>query len=508
MRCTTCTTLALGLGLAASVQAAPSTDGYKHSKKPDVEPHALVEQIYESDLREGAYVLQGISTENNNTRAFGTPGHEATLDYIRAELGKSGYYKVTTQEFETYNYTPFGNSTFEAGGTVYPVATPEFSLGGEVSATIVKVANLGCDPSDYPASVAGQIALVARGTCEFGLKVAVAQSQGAAAVVISNNDEEEPDAPAASVTLSAPPRPEGEYLPTVSISLNAAAAIQDGAPASIGVFAETKLVTTANIIADTHVGDPNNVIVLTSHTDSVLAGPGINDDGSGTVALLTLATKLSMYNVKNAVRFIFCTAEEAGLIGSTYYVENLSQSELSKIRMDLNFDMLASPNYVFTSFDGSGAAFGQAGPDGSDQIEDVFQKFFAERDIPLNATAFDGRSDYGPFIDVGIPAGGLFTGAEEIKTEREASIWGGEAGVALDVNYHKVGDDINNLNYYAWLVNAKGAAYTMATYAKSLEGFPANNATVATPERKRSIQHKRSAEKHHSEHACGPKPII
>lgn len=125
------------------------------------------------------------------------------------------------------------------------------------------------------------------------------------------------------------------------------------------MFAETKLVTTANIIADTHTGDPNNVIVLTSHTDSVLAGPGINDDGSGTVALLTLASKLSMYNVKNAVRFIFCTAEEAGLIGSTYYgeracrlnmvpqklipvcaVENLSQSELSKIRMDLNFDML------------------------------------------------------------------------------------------------------------------------------------------------------------------------
>ena len=116
MRCTTCTTLALGLGLAASVQAAPSNDGYKHSKKPDVEPHALVEQIYESDLREGAYVLQGIATENNNTRAFGTPGestsielgdvskadvahnagHEATLDYIRAELGKSGYYKVTS----------------------------------------------------------------------------------------------------------------------------------------------------------------------------------------------------------------------------------------------------------------------------------------------------------------------------------------------------------------------------------------------------------------------------
>lgn len=175
MRYTTGTTVALGLGLVASVQAAPSNDGYKHSKKPDVEPHALVEQIYESDLREGAYVLQGIATENNNTRAFGTPGASTSIqlgDAVQADAaehrvlssrprGDTRLYQsqprqerllqsdeyvhatacssqgsadadfpwLTAQEFETYNYTPFGNSTFEAGGTVYPVATPEVSHG-------------------------------------------------------------------------------------------------------------------------------------------------------------------------------------------------------------------------------------------------------------------------------------------------------------------------------------------------------------------------------------------
>lgn len=223
-------------------------------------------------------------------------------------------------------------------------------------------------------------------------------------MVIANNDETEPDSPGDSVTLSTPGRPEGDYVPTVLISFNLGATVKSGGTANIGVFAETVLLTTHNILARSKAGDQNNVITLGAHTDSVLAGPGINDDGSGTIALLALANKLTLFNVNNAVQFSFWTAEESGLVGSTYYVENLSESEIKKIRMNINIDMIASPNYAYLIYDGDGDVFDLTGPSGSAEIEATFQKYFNSTGTPYNATAFDGRSDYGPFLDAGIPA--------------------------------------------------------------------------------------------------------
>jgi carboxypeptidase Q len=115
---------------------------------------------------------------------------------------------------------------------------------------------------------------------------------------------------------------------------------------------------------------------------------------------------------------------------------------LDKIRLYLNFDMIASPNYVYAIYDGDGSAFGVTGPPGSAEAEHLFQDFFTvEERLPWTATEFDGRSDYGPFLDAGIASGGLFTGAEGIKTAEEAAIFGGDAGVAYDINYHGVGDN-------------------------------------------------------------------
>jgi Zn-dependent M28 family amino/carboxypeptidase len=108
--------------------------------------------------------------------------------------------------------------------------------------------------------------------------------------------------------------------------------------------------------------------------------------------------------------------------------------------------MIASPNYVRFVYDGDGSDTPDAGPNGSATIEDVFAKYFNGKGLPFEATAFDGRSDYGPFIDAGIPAGGLFTGAEELKTPEEAVIYGGTAGVALDHCYHQACDNYDNNN--------------------------------------------------------------
>jgi Zn-dependent M28 family amino/carboxypeptidase len=110
----------------------------------------------------------------------------------------------------------------------------------------------------------------------------------------------------------------------------------------------------------------------------------------------------------------------------------------------------------------------------------LFENYFADADENSTATAFDGRSDYGPFLDVGIPAGGLFTGAEELKTEEETEMFGGEAGVALDACYHSACDNVTNLNMEAFELHAKAIAEAVAIYAVSWEGFPARNATGLT----------------------------
>lgn len=153
----------------------------------------------------------------------------------------------------------------------------------------------------------------------------------------------------------------------------------------------------------------------------MFAGPGINDDGSGIIGILETALQLSAYSVNNAVRFCFWSAEEFGLLGSEHYVTTLNASEVEKIRLYLNFDMIASPNYMFGIYDGDGSAFNLSGPPGSAQAEAFFEDWFAANGLNSVPTEFSGRSDYGPFLDAGIPAGGLFTGAEVEKTEEEVS---------------------------------------------------------------------------------------
>lgn len=185
-----------------------------------------------------------------------------------------------------------------------------------------------------------------------------------------------------------------------------------------------------NVIAQTIGGDQENVVHLGAHSDSVEAGPGINDNGSGSIGLLEVAIQLSNFTVNNAVRFSWWSAEEEGLLGAAAYVASLSQEELDKIRLYLNFDMIASPNFRYGIYDGDGSAFGTAGAPGSAEAEKLFQDFFTnDEGLPFTSSEFDGRSDYGPFLDAGIASGGLDTGAEGIKTEEEAAIFGGTAGI-------------------------------------------------------------------------------
>jgi len=185
--------------------------------------------------------------------------------------------------------------------------------------------------------------------------------------------------------------------------------------------------------------------------------------------------------VKNAVRFSWWAAEEEGLLGAGYYVSQLNQTEKNKIRLLLDFDMMASPNYAIQIYDGDGSAYGEAGPPGSAEAEAEFTSFFV-KELHQNYTQieFDGRSDYGPFMEAGIAAGGIAGGAEAIKTVEEAAMFGGQAGVAYDINYHAVGDTIDNLNLKCWELMTNAIAHMTATYARSFDSLPPKNVTLST----------------------------
>jgi Zn-dependent M28 family amino/carboxypeptidase len=204
---------------------------------------------------------------------------------------------------------------------------------------------------------------------------------------------------------------------------------------------------TRNVIAQTP-GRTDNVIVVGAHLDGVEDGPGINDNGSGSGTILEIAEAMEKTKPRNAVRFIWFSAEESGLLGSPYYVSQLTAAEKADIAGILNFDMLASPNFVRFVYDGDLSSF--PGPVGgapaSAAIERIFLDYFAAQGLPTAPTAFDGRADYRDFIRAGIPAGGLFTGAEVRKTAAQATIYGGAAGEQFDPCYHAFCDSLATLD--------------------------------------------------------------
>ena len=208
--------------------------------------------------------------------------------------------------------------------------------------------------------------------------------------------------------------------------------------------------------------------------DSVGVGAGINDNGSGSAAILEIAEQLAAVNLRNKVRFIWFSAEESGLLGSEAYVASLPDAEREKIAAMLNFDMIGSPNFVRFVYDGdlSDSEPPEGGaPAGSAEIEELFLAYFASRGLATEPTAFDGRSDYGPFIDAGIPAGGLFTGAEGIKTAAQAAVYGGVAGEQYDPCYHLGCDDLLNLSNPALDQMSDATAHATITLAMSTESI-------------------------------------
>ncbi|MHA7304356.1 M28 family peptidase [Arthrobacter sp. TMN-49] len=473
-------------GVVVAAMLVPVTAA---SAVDDVNTNKLRKSVTVSGILAHERVLQRIANNNDGTRASGTPGYAASADYVKKQLKKAGY-KVTEQAFEFPFYqevSPATLSQVSPSSASYETESMQYSGSGAVTGTLVATNNVvipatpepssasGCAVADFvPASATTpQVALIQRGTCTFAVKVANAVAAGYDAAVIFNEGNPGRTELLSGVTLGEP-----AAIPVVGISYADGVALYNASVAGATTVAVTTDIinetrTTTNIIADSPKGDPAKTVVVGAHLDSVLGGAGINDNGSGTSVILETAIQMQNLKIKprQQVRFAFWGAEESGLLGSTHYVNNLSDEQLSTIYANLNFDMLGSTNFVRFVYDGDGSTDGLAGPPGSAQIESVFNDYFEAQGLASSPTAFDGRSDYGPFIAAGIPAGGLFSGAEDLKTAEEALIYGGTAGAPYDPCYHQACDNANNLSTAALNELGDAAAHAVMTLATTKSGF-------------------------------------
>lgn len=484
--------LTAGVALATPAYAAPNNNSVKK----------ITKAVKLDGVMAHLEAFQDIADEFGD-RAAGRPGYEASVDYVVEQLENAGYTPVVQAfEFDYFeenselvrispnprtfvNEEDFLRNTFDSGS---PEGT---ATGALVNVDLVlnpagppNSSSSGCEAADFAGFPAGSIALMQRGTCGFAVKALNAQAAGAAGVVIMNEGQ-----PGRTGLLNMIGDATGLTIPAVFTTYEAGfnLAQTPGSIVRVTVDYAAEVRTAWNVFAETKAGNDDNTVMAGAHLDSVQDGAGINDNGSGSAALLETAIQMSKVKPNNTVRFAWWGAEESGLLGSEYYVANLSDDEIADIALYLNFDMIASPNYTFGIYDGDESDFVAPVdvPEGSAQIEEVFEAFYEGLGEPYKGTEFSGRSDYGPFIAVGIPAGGLFTGAEVPKTAAEADLWGGVVGAQLDPCYHEPCDNltgegqdpvlyaqlaedytlVGNINTYALDVNSDAVAAAIMTYA-------------------------------------------
>jgi len=239
---------------------------------------------------------------------------------------------------------------------------------------------------------------------------------------------------------------------------------------SSGEDGEGPSVRQRNVIAQTRTGDPDQVVMIGAHLDSVSDGPGIVDNGSGVATLLEIAAQLGTDpSVQNRVRFAFFGAEENGAEGSTGYVQGLSPDDRKKIKLYLNVDMVASPNGGYFVQGGKGNDAEEAGPPGSATIARVLADQLANTGVKNPEFIEFVGDDESPFIEAGIPVAGAENGDEEKKTAKQAKAWGGQAGEVYDPCYDVACDTIDNVNREVLDHYMRALAGTLAHSATSTD---------------------------------------
>ncbi|CAF1487581.1 unnamed protein product [Rotaria sordida] len=503
--------LALAIATLVKVNNQTNDRPYVDTSSTTTTPRNLVlaESIRIDDVMNYLKELQRIATANNGNRAVTTTGFNETLRYIINTLAINTNYKVSTQFFPIRQFALDGiptlissingvsknyiYSTNLAAADFYHI---QFSIGANFPnfMPLTAIPNVGCSDADWRnanPSPGGRVALVKRGICAFEEKGALAAKYNVSALLIYN-DGATPD----RVSPIAVGLGQENYLPALFLSSSVGQELVNAAQntstnAGVRIIIQVKdlpLSPIGNICADTPTGDITQTIVVGSHSDSVPAGPGINDNGSGSTANLGLAIALArLFNNSNyakykyRVRFCWWGAEEIGLLGADYHVKqakisNVTGERLTDYLINLNYDMLGSPNYIFGIYDGRTANNDtpvHALP-GSNKITAVYREWFDQQKLPSTYTDFSGRSDYGPFLAEGIVAGGLFSGGDDVKSAEERNYYdqmlgqglGGIAGAIHDPCYHQACDSIQNINVFVYEKMVQAAAYVLEYLAR------------------------------------------
>ena len=471
------TAAVLGLGLTlvgpTTVTASAEPDAKpakaRHGKAISNDSKKLQKAVKPKAIMRHLRQLQVVG-DRYGDRAAGHEGYNATSRYVESQLRRAGYHP--RRQYFDFQYTRVNAESLMVDGAEIDnhAMTNSPSTPGPVTADLVQPSPvIGCEAGDWDGiDVDGKIALISRGACSFAQKSANAKAAGAEGSVIYNNI----DGPL-NGTLG---EPSPDHGPTTGISKAdgeaLVASLPNEATLDLDIFAETR--RTWNITAETRRGRSHNVVMAGAHLDSVQDGPGINDNGTGSATLLETAIRLKKFEKKlrNKVRFAWWGAEEIGLLGSTHYVNELVENDpgaLDDIATYLNYDMVGSPNYIIGVYDAdeSSSEASAPVPAGSIETERAFRKYFRAKRKPVVDTAFSGRSDYQAFILNGVAAGGLFSGADGVKTPEEVRLFGGRAGITYDPNYHTPRDNYGNVNVRSVNIMSNAIAHMMITLGKS-----------------------------------------
>jgi len=454
---------ALLLVSACQADTAPPRPSPSSGGSPSARPvsadltisEALRAAVEPAAIRQHLDELLEIAEANDGIRAAGTPGYTASVSYVADELRAAGY-TVTVDEFTLPFFIETAPAELAANDQTFVGADHLhaliFSASGDITAAVVAVAvsddgqpigSGGCDSDDWVDFPAGAVAVVGAGPCGRRQMVDHAQRADAAALIVSS-----PAYEPRSLRRPTLLRPDGIDIPAVYASgpagsaLRQAAALGSSIHLSVHTLIEDRV--TANVIAErAGIGAgtvADEVVMVGGHLDSVLDGPGINDNGSGTMTILEMAQQLAeLEPTPRSVRFAFWSAEELGLYGSRDWVGRQSDDQLHAIVAYLNFDMLASANY-------GRFVYAPAGIADSEEITAAFEGYFDSVGLTYETLDLGGASDHAPFDDALVPNGGLFSGATELKTDGQAELFGGEAREPMSPCYHLACDTMDEVN--------------------------------------------------------------
>ncbi|KAL5372817.1 hypothetical protein DPSP01_013187 [Paraphaeosphaeria sporulosa] len=454
------------------LQGAAAT-GYKAKLTPE----KLEAAIGQKGLKQNLRALDEIGKQNGGNRAFGTTGFAKSSDYVLSQITSKHdkefktwkqYFNHTYEETRAISVTGPNGEDVDVLSLMYNNATPlPNGVTGELVAVPVDDAlGSGCVEDQWAGlNVTGKLALVKRGTCSISDKLKIAKKLGALGVILFHNTNATPNAAtlgAENIGLLAP-------VGLVSLAVGEAWLARISANETLTV---TLLVDSIfeprkswNVFAETREGDPDNVIMLGAHLDSVQAGPGINDDGSGVTAQIEIIKALRGFRgIKNKIRLAFWGAEEPGLVGSLYYTEHLTPSEADKIRFYYNYDMIGSPVPVYGIYAGDNP--------GDKAGAQLLLDYLVAKGKPAYFGSFGTGSDYVGFLELGIPSSGIHTGG----------------GDPADPCYHLACDTYDNISWEALEVNTKAAARAAAALALSVKDVPPRNTTSVNPRSENRIR--------------------